>query len=79
MGECIDYISVDYTVCGKVDTTGERDIEVYDNGALSIIITNGFASPNEQTGDYFTISVTQIKLPRVLDEPFPEYTKGKNC
>lgn len=70
---CIDYIGVDYTVCGSVKTMGEYEIDIYDNLFLSIIITKGFACPNEQTGNYFTISVVMpIKLPWVLDEPIPK-------
>lgn len=68
----IDYINVDYTVCGKVKTTEECEIDIYDDMFLSVVIGNGFASPNEQKGEYFTISVMQIKLPWVLDEPFPK-------
>lgn len=68
----IDYINVDYTVCGRIKTMGEQEMNIYDNSALSIVITNGFASPNEQTEEYFTISITQIKLPWVLNEPFPK-------
>lgn len=72
MDDYIDYINVDYTVCGNIQSMGECEIDIYDNLFLSIVITNGFASPNEQTGEYFTISVTQIKLPWVLDEPIPK-------
>lgn len=72
MDNYIDYINVDYTVCGICETMGEYEIDVYDNIFLSIAITNGFSSPNEQTGEYFTISVMQIRLPWVLDEPFPK-------
>ncbi len=68
----IDYISVDYTVCGNVESMGEYEIDIYDDLFLSIVITNGFASPNEQTGEYFTISVMQIKLPWVLEDTFPK-------
>lgn len=50
---------------------GNYEIDIYDDLFLSIVITNGYASPNEQTGEYFTISVMQIKLPWVLDESFP--------
>lgn len=70
--DCIDYISVDYTVCGKIKSMGKYEIDLYDSSFLSMIVTNGFASPNEQTGEYFTISVMQIMLPWVLDEPFPK-------
>lgn len=58
---------IDYTVCGSVKSMSKYKIDLYDDILLSIIITNGFVSPNEQTGDYFTISVMQIKLPWVLD------------
>lgn len=72
MDNYIDYINVDYTVCGSVKAMGKYEIDIYDNSFLSIVITNGYASPNEQDGEYFTISVTQIKLPWVLDDPFPK-------
>lgn len=66
----INYISVDYTVCGNVKEMGTYEIDIYDELFISIVITNGFVSPNEQTGEYFTISVMQIELPWVLDIPF---------
>jgi len=69
----IDYTFVAYTVCGKLESMGEYEIDVYDGPVpASIVVTNGFSSPNEQTGDYFTLTVMQLKLPFVLDEPFPE-------
>ena len=71
MDDYIDYIQVDYTVCGSIGSMSEYEIDIYDDLFLSIVITNGFVSPNEQTGEYFTISVMQIELPWVLDEPFP--------
>lgn len=77
MDHYIDYVNVDYTVCGKIQSMGEYEIDLYDNLFLSIIITNGFASPNEQSGEYFTISVMQIQLPWVLDEPFPKPIEKK--
>lgn len=69
MDDSIDYLNVDYTVCGSVQSMGEYEIDIYDDLFLSCIITNGYASPNQQTGAYFTISVMQIKLPWVLEEP----------
>lgn len=77
MNDYIDYINVDYTVCGNIKYIGEHSINIYDDLLLSVDVTNGFASPNEQTGEYFTISVMQIKLPWVLDESFPEPITGK--
>ena len=68
----IQYIGIDYTVCGKVATMGEYEIDIKDDQFFSLIITDGFSSPNEQTGAYFTISVINVfELPWVLDKPFP--------
>ncbi len=67
----IDYLSVDYTVCGEIINLSEYEIDIHDNLFLSIVISDGFVSPNEQKQPYFTISVMQIKLPWVLDEAFP--------
>ena len=73
----IDYINVDYTVCGNIINSSEYEIDIYDNLFLNVIVTEGFASPNEQKGEYFTLSVTNIRLPWVLDEPFPTPVKLK--
>ncbi len=78
LNNTIQYISVDYTVCGKVVTVGQHEISIKDNQFFSIDITDGFASPNEQTSDYFTISVNNIELPWVLDKPFPEPIQSKS-
>lgn len=72
MDDYISYINVDYTACGNIQEMGEYEIDIYDELFVSIVITDGFASPNEQTGKYFTISVMQIELPWVLDLPFPK-------
>lgn len=69
----IAYIGIDYTVCGKVITMGEYEIDIQENPFFSLVIADGFASPNEQAGEYFTISVYNGPvLPWVLDKPFPE-------
>ena len=65
------YINVDYTVCGNVISMGEYEIDIQDRQFLSLVITDGFVSPNQQTAEYFTISVFNIALPWVLDQPFP--------
>ncbi len=65
MDNYIDYINVDYTVCGSIKSLTEFEIDLLDNLLLNIIFTDGFVSPNEQTGEYFTISVTKIALPWV--------------
>ena len=73
----IDYLNVDYTVCGNVINMSEYEIDIYDNLFLNVIVTEGFASPNEQTGEYFTLSVTNIRLPWVLEVPNPTPIKIK--
>lgn len=72
----INYITTDYTVCGRVEKMGKYEIELHDEQFLSVVVTDGFTSPNEQTGEYFTLSVDNISLPWVLNEPFPEPTKA---
>ena len=74
----IEYIGIDYTVCGKIANMGQYEIDIQDNLFFNIVITDGFSSPNEQTGDYFTISVSNtFELPWVLDKPFPTTTQFK--
>ena len=67
----IDYSTVYYTVCGEIAESSKYEIDIYDNLFLSIIPNDDKAPPNEQTGKYFTFSVFQIRLPWVLEEPFP--------
>lgn len=67
----IDYINVDYTVCGNVINMSEYEIDIYDKLFLNVIVTEGFASSNEQTEEYFTLSVMNIRLPWILDVPIP--------
>ena len=75
--DSIDYIRVDYTVCRSVQVMGQGTIHIEDALLLEAAITDGFASPNEQTGTYFTTSVMGIELPWVLDEPFPKSMKSR--
>ena len=71
LDDCIDYLSVDYTVCGEIINSTEYEIDIYDNLFINIVVGDGFVSPNEQKDKYFTFSVMNIKLPWILDEPFP--------
>lgn len=75
MDNYIDY-NVYYTVCGNIKSMGKPEINLYDHSLLDIAITDDFSPPNEQTEAYFVISVMGIKLPWVLEEPFPT-TKEK--
>ena len=73
----IDYLSVDYTVCGEIIEVGKYEIDIYDNLFLSIVVNDSFGSQNEQTGKYFTFTVFQIVLPWVLDEPLNPTVKER--
>ena len=70
----INYINVDYTVCGRTDGFDEAEIKIPSKPLPAIVASNGFCSPNEQTGTYFTLSIMDISLPWVLDEPFDGQT-----
>lgn len=72
----VNYITTDYTVCGRVEKMGKYEIDLHDEQFLSVVVTDGFTSPNEQTGEYFTLSVDNISLPWVLNEPFPKPIKA---
>lgn len=73
----IDYLSVDYTVCGEIIEASKYEIDIYDNLFLSIVVNDDFVCPNEQTGKFFTFSVFQIELPWVLDEPLHPTVKKR--
>ena len=73
----IDYLSVDYTVCGEIIEASKYEIDIYDNLFLSIVVNDDFVCPNEQTGKFFTFSVFQIVLPWVLDEPLNPIAKER--
>ena len=73
MDDCIHYIMIDYTVSGKVENIGQSEINISDSLPFTLRITDGFSSPNEQTSDYFTISIdTEFTLPRALSEPIQQ-------
>lgn len=73
----IHYIAVDYTVCGKIESMGQSEITISGKHIFNLAIADGFLSPNEQTSDYFTISLNnEFALPWVLDDPSPEAAKA---
>lgn len=67
----IDYLSADFTVCGRVEKWAGYEFDIPDECPVSVSVHDGYVSPNEQTGEYFTFCVWNINLPWVLDEPFP--------
>lgn len=70
-GANIEYFEVDYTICGRVEAMGQYEFDLPDAPPVSIAVHDGFVSPNEQAGDYFTFSVFGIQLPWALGEPIP--------
>lgn len=75
----MDYHMVAYTVVGKIITSGKNEIDIWDNDLfLSITIDDTYV-PNEQRAEaYFTVMVYGIRLPWVLDEPYPEEPPKRN-
>ena len=66
----IDYLFVACTVRGEILRQDFYETDLQDSLFLSIVIDKGYV-PNEQEGeDYFVISVCNIVLPWVLEEPF---------
>lgn len=66
----LDYIVVHYTVNGKILATDKYEIDISDTTFLNIVIENGYVPNNQETEDYFVVSVFGILLPYILDEPF---------
>lgn len=69
----INYHFVAYTVVGKVLKSGRYEIDMFDGNTPLNIVINDWGVPNEQnTTEYFTVTVYNIHLPWVLDEQYPE-------
>ena len=58
----IDYLTVYYSVCGRLEFPNIYEIDISDKNPLRLTIGGEYA-PNEQDGDYFMISVMGIRLP----------------
>lgn len=72
-GNVIDYHFVSYTVIGENDFGDKYEFHVTDNGSHLKIVVDNWYVPNEQKTDkYFTLTVYNIKLPWILNEPFPD-------
>lgn len=73
MEDYIDYLFVSYTVVGEILEAGQYEIDMFDGGLFLNIVIDYWYVPNEQkTKRYFTVTVYNIDLPWVLDEPFPQ-------
>lgn len=69
----IDYHFVAYTVIGDILEADKYEVELLEgNIPLRIVIDRNYV-PNEQKTDrYFTVTVFNITLPWVMDEPLPK-------
>lgn len=73
----IAYTDAAYTVCGKIEKMGMYEIDIQDQFFFSVVVTEGFAAPNRQTGEYFTLSVEGILLPWEWKTPFEFHQKNR--
>ena len=62
-GDEIDYHFVSYTVAGTIRKMGKYEIDLKDGGQFLSVVFNRDYIPNEQTFDYFVITVFGIRLP----------------
>ena len=61
------YSFAGYTVCGKILTDPGTEIRIEGDPCFTVSCESGFAFPNEQTGEYFSLSVSDFVIP-VLQE-----------
>ena len=54
------------------------EIDINDGGLFLNVVIGDDYIPNEQKTDYFVVTVYNICLPWVLNEPFPESVPIKN-
>ena len=74
----IQYIFASYTVCGKILELDKYEIDINDGGLFLNIVIGDYYIPNEQKTDYFVVTIHNINLPWVLNEPFPTSVPYKN-
>lgn len=72
MDEKIQYVFAAYTVAGKLLAPKRYETELPNGGTTLRVVIDSAYVPNEQKGDFFTVTVYNVILPWVLDEPFPE-------
>ena len=69
--DSVEYLNVDYTVCGNIKEMGQYEIDIRDQLFLSVVVSRGFACTNAQTGPYFTLSVVGIRIPGLPSKSTP--------
>lgn len=76
--DSVEYIFAAYTVCGTMISPGKYQLDINDGLPLHLEIERGNVPGEEESENYFCISVFNIKLPWVIDEPLPTAEKKKN-
>ncbi len=66
----LDYITVWYTVNGKILELSGYEIDINDSTFVNVVLDTNYVPNSQETEDYFVISVYGIWLPYILDEPF---------
>jgi hypothetical protein len=65
-------------VCGKILELDKYEIDINDGGLFLNIVIGDYYIPNEQKTDYFVVTIYNINLPWVLNEPFPTSVPYQN-
>ncbi len=63
------YLFASYTVCGKILELDKHEIDLNDGNLFLSIVIDDSCIPNDQKTDYFAVTVYNIVLPWVLNEP----------
>ncbi|MBR3290356.1 MAG: hypothetical protein IKI63_06240 [Clostridia bacterium] len=71
----IQYLFVAYTVVGRIITEDQNAILLNASDQPIEVSINNEYYPNEQKGDYFSIVVTGIELPWLLEGEYPDKPK----
>ncbi len=66
----LDYIIVHYTINGKILEFSGYEIDINDSTFVNVVLDTNYVPNNQETKDYFVISIYGILLPYILDEPF---------
>ena len=65
-GEEIDYHFAAYTVAGTIEGFDQYEIDIKDGGLSLNVVFNNKYIPNEQTSEFFVITVYGIRLPKTV-------------
>ena len=72
MDDYIDYLFVAYTVIGNILESDKYELELFDGElTLRVVIDHSYIPNEQETKQLFTVTVYNIDLPWVLNEPFP--------